>query len=363
LFFKSLAILVGIAKQLPMVILSLLIAVAICMLFPSGIAEAPRRFLSVGDLHGDFAHATQLFQSLGVMDNNGHWSGGSSVLVQTGDVVDRGNHAKEIYELLFRLQDEAPQSGGEVILLLGNHELMNMQGDFRYSTPEDTAAFGGSIRKRTEAFGPNGWPGSRLRERNQVLAVVGARHNLDVPVLYAHAGVLPSVAASVHDASGQSVEDAFNAAVRAHLVNKSQGEISNDNTLFFGDSGPLWTRRLALDTDEDVCSDLAATLSIFGAARMIVGHTAQGDGRVHHRCDGQLVLADTLISDAYTGESHPSAVEVLPSGDALALYPVRGTQEALPKVGDGKPAAQTRSGFLVQSEKRSFVARDAAHEI
>merc|ERR1712146_527316 len=148
--------------------------------------------------------------------------------------------------------------------------------------------------------------------------------------LYVHAGLLPEVA----QAAGPTPE-AFNRAVMGHLANKSTADVRSDMTQFFHDDGPFWTRRLALGSDvipvfttklTHVCSELDATLTFFGASRMVVGHTAQDDGKVHHRCDGRLVLADTLISDAYTGESHPSAVEVLPSGEAFAMYPAKNSQ-------------------------------------
>jgi hypothetical protein len=310
-----------------------------CGAQPANADEPVRRFLSIGDLHGDFKHSFELLKSLGVMDADGHWAGGRSVLVQTGDVVDRGDNAKELYEMLFRLQDEAPKSGGEVVLLLGNHELMNMMGDFRYATPKDIMMLGGSPMGRAQAFGPLGWPGQRLRERNQVVSVIGKEHGLDEPVLYVHAGLLPAVA----ELSAPTSE-AFNSLFKTSLFNRTAQEMPNDFALFslLGGDGPFWTRRLATDNDEGVCSELASTLSRFGASRMVVGHTPQIDGRIHHRCDGRLVLADTLISDAYTGVSNPSAVEVLPSGQAFAVYPVLGGLRCveLPKVGSSpQPAA------------------------
>merc|ERR1719253_98135 len=64
------------------------------------------------------------------MDESGAWTGGGSVLIQTGDVADRGPQELDVYKALFRLQDEAPASGGKVIILLGNHELLNLQGDY-----------------------------------------------------------------------------------------------------------------------------------------------------------------------------------------------------------------------------------------
>ena len=45
----------------------------------------------MGDLHGDVDHALQALRLCGVVDVLGRWSGGSATVVQTGDVLDRGN--------------------------------------------------------------------------------------------------------------------------------------------------------------------------------------------------------------------------------------------------------------------------------
>ena len=85
---------------------------------------------SIADLHGDYIAAIKSLQLAGLLgDDQRTWTGGRNVLVQTGDVVDRGENSREIYELLFHLQDEAEKVGGQVILLLGNHELMRLVGD------------------------------------------------------------------------------------------------------------------------------------------------------------------------------------------------------------------------------------------
>ena len=52
--------------------------------------------------------------------------------MQLGDVFDRGNASIPLMETLWRLRDEAATAGGELKLLLGNHELMNMQGESSY---------------------------------------------------------------------------------------------------------------------------------------------------------------------------------------------------------------------------------------
>ena len=71
----------------------------------------------------------------GVADRAGHWAGGTKTLVQLGDVTDRGPDSLKIVRSLRQLQAEARQAGGRVIVVLGNHEAMNLLGDNRYTTP------------------------------------------------------------------------------------------------------------------------------------------------------------------------------------------------------------------------------------
>lgn len=302
-----------------------------------------RRILSVADLHGDFRQTSGILRNLGLMDEAGGWAGGRDVLIQTGDIADRGQEELDVYKALFRLQDEAPASGGEVIILLGNHELMNLQGDYQFASKQTNISLGGSSANRTEVFSPSGWLGRRLRQRGQLVARIGEAYGFTHPVVYTHAGILPAYAAEVDrrleglgvDDAGQQAADALNAAVRQRLVDRTWEELSADNATHFSDAGPLWTRRLAKPFDVDVCVELEQSLRVFGATRMVVGHTPQSNGKVNHRCQGRLVLADTVISSAYHGGGHPSAVEVSPEGEAYALYP--GTvdaraREVLPRV-------------------------------
>lgn len=95
-----------------------------------------KRVVAIGDLHGDLAKARRSLELGGVLDtrNGDCWCGGDSIVVQVGDVLDRGDEELAILELFGRLQEEAAEEGGAVFLLNGNHEIMNVAGDFRYVT-------------------------------------------------------------------------------------------------------------------------------------------------------------------------------------------------------------------------------------
>ncbi|MGD0696716.1 MAG: metallophosphoesterase [Terriglobia bacterium] len=117
-------------------------------------AAAQVRVVAVGDLHGAYPEFVAILQRVGLVGANRQWIGGSSVLVQAGDVIDRGNGSRQCLELLMDLERQAPKQNGRVIPLLGNHEVMNLMGDLRYVVPEDYRAFATdeSEKRREEAY-------------------------------------------------------------------------------------------------------------------------------------------------------------------------------------------------------------------
>lgn len=87
---------------------------------------AADRIVAVGDIHGSFDGLTAILQEVGLIDEDRHWSGGSSIFVQTGDYLDRGEGIREVLDFLMELGEQADRGGGKVIVLLGNHETMNI---------------------------------------------------------------------------------------------------------------------------------------------------------------------------------------------------------------------------------------------
>jgi hypothetical protein len=108
---------------------------------PAPAAQDSRRIVAIADIHGALGNFTAIMQEVGLLDDDLHWSGGDAILVQTGDILDRGPDVRAALDLLMRLQEEAPRAGGEVIVALGNHEAMNLVGHWRDTTPDDSAAF------------------------------------------------------------------------------------------------------------------------------------------------------------------------------------------------------------------------------
>ncbi len=102
---------------------------------------ASQRIVAIADVHGAYQEFLGILQRTGLIDTNHKWAGGATIFVQVGDVPDRGPETRKALDLLMELEREAPAQGGKVIPLLGNHEVMLMMGDLRYTTPADFQSF------------------------------------------------------------------------------------------------------------------------------------------------------------------------------------------------------------------------------
>ena len=116
--------------------------------------KPPELLIAIGDVHGDFDDFCLLLKKVGLIDAQHHWTGDNAALVQTGDLIDRGPQGREAMDLLMGLEKEAAKTGGQVVALLGNHEVMNLLGDLRYVTPQNYASFADhqSEKRRSAAY-------------------------------------------------------------------------------------------------------------------------------------------------------------------------------------------------------------------
>ncbi len=121
---------------------------------PAEVRSGPGRVVAIGDVHGAGGRLRTILRQAGLVDDALDWSGGTATLVQTGDVTDRGPQVREVMDLLMRLEAGAREAGGDVRVLLGNHEMMNLMGDLRDVTPEIFATFASddAERRREDAW-------------------------------------------------------------------------------------------------------------------------------------------------------------------------------------------------------------------
>jgi hypothetical protein len=283
-------------------------------------AEGPPPVIAVGDLHGDYEAFAAILGEAGLIDKRGKWTGGNAILVQLGDVPDRGPDTKKIIEHLMKLEKAAKRKGGRVEALIGNHEAMNVTGDLRYVTPEEFAAFATRKSKKTREtyFKANAVSLAEFyRKKDPAMTdeAVKAAFEKDVPLGYlehraqwnpkgefgafvaAHDAVIKIgdtlfVHGGISAATAAMTIEEINAKVRAALI-AGGGPILED------ESGPLWHRALATESPEGE-ADLVAALSAYGVTRIVIGHTPQIAG-VKALYGGRVIAADTGASKAYGG--------------------------------------------------------------
>lgn len=273
--------------------------------------SSPERVVAVGDLHGDLEATRKVLRLAGAIDDKDAWVGGKLVLVQTGDQIDRGDDDRKILDLFDRLADEAKKAGGEVVALVGNHEVMNAQFDFRYVTPGAFDAFEGVTTQRSEvapvlarldraqhgraaAFAPGDNYAARL-SRRPVMARVGDS-------VFVHGGILPK-----HVRHGL---DRINDETRAWLA----GEAKEPPKALVAEDGPIWTRAYSAAPGREECAMLDEALSSLNAKRMVMGHTPQKPG-IQPACDGKAWRIDVGLARFYGGPVQ--ALEI--KGDAVRV--------------------------------------------
>jgi hypothetical protein len=265
---------------------------------------AAARVVALGDVHGDLAATRAALRLGGLIDDGDRWIGGDAVLVQTGDVLDRGSDEQAIIDLLLALQEQARAAGGAVHLLNGNHELMNVEGDFRYVTPGGFRDFDDAPgidlgdpklarapaeqRARLAAFLPGGAYAKKLAS-HPVVVVVG-------DTVFAHGGVLPTYVPEI---------DRMNREVQAWLLGGGRAGARVVKTV----DGPVWSRHYSDEPDAADCALAAKTLAELGVKRMVVGHTVQPT--IRPACDEQVWRVDVGMSAAYGGK--PEVLEITAS--------------------------------------------------
>ena len=319
-------------------------------------AQQSGRIVAVGDLHGDYSAWRDIARAAGIVSAKGRWIGGETTLVQTGDIADRGPKTLAIIRDIRRLEREARAAGGRVIVLVGNHEAMNVIGDLRYVTPEEFAAFAdrGSAgrreslyqRRRAEiegaaratpassdlkpedikaawlretplgwvehrlAWSPSGYIGRWVASSPAVVQIGGT--------IFVHGGL----SAEYAQLSLDHINDQVRTAIRA--ADQSPTAIISDPL------GPLWYRglisrsptvvepRVLAPGRPAIDAELDAVLRVHGAKRLVVGHTPNSAGIVVSH-GGRLIRIDSGNSAYYGGQL--SYLEI--AGDRVVPHVVR----------------------------------------
>ena len=325
--------------------------------------EDVERIVAISDIHGAYEAFVETLQHAGVIDDSLSWSGGHTHLVIVGDLLDRGPNSRDAMDLLMRLEQEAGPAGGQVHVLIGNHEAMNLIGDLRYVSRGEYAAFKGeeaaeererwfnayrSLRVSADeemdvsrqtferkypagffahrrAFAPEGKYGRWLLSK-PVIVVINE-------TAFVHGGLSPMIAdIGLQGVNGVLVGEMdtyvrqLQRLVNQQLLLPTDGNFDHAKLLtefvpssttepgvaeavadvirlnesdLHATNGPLWYRGNVLCNAVIEADRLDASLRAIGANRVVIGHTPTYGRRVLERFDGRIFEVDTGMLNYY----------------------------------------------------------------
>jgi len=306
------------------------------------------RIIAVGDVHGDYDNFITILKQpeIKIIDDALQWIGGKTHLVQIGDVMDRGNEAKRIFDLLKRLEKEAEAAGGKVHVLIGNHEelnIINRAFEFEnYVTVEQFIDFIpdeyrqrrerkirrkiGDIDSEKTNSDSNLHPEIRLFWENRLKTARQNRNSEDQTqyyegfinrygewilglnvvikinnIIFVHGGI------SLRNSKKtlKYINDRTRLELRESMyqnLGKRPSHITSRRLEFLYDANsPLWYREYAMQK-EDVFEDIVIEiLNNLEAEHMVSAHTpvAIDDAKRMSKFHKRIWIIDTSISDAY----------------------------------------------------------------
>lgn len=303
-----------------------------CTRLPNTKISAVPRIIVIGDIHGDWAALKSALKVAGVTNHHNDWTGHGTHLVQVGDLIDRGVRSSgsgdersesRILKHLLDLKAKAQDAGGDVHLLIGNHELMNVAGNFSYVSPMGMTDFDG---QRQNAFRPGGHIAKKLACNTSAVIQIGSW-------IFSHAGITSNI-------SKTYTMDDVNRHIRDHLLGNTI--LNRDHPIM----DIFWHREYG---SEDACPLVHDALSNWKARNMAIGHTVQEHG-INSICDESLWKVDIGMSDAFGGKKHIEVLEILDDGDTINI--LKGTKEMRTNEqtgGRSRPRTKRRTRAIIRN--------------
>jgi hypothetical protein len=230
--------------------------------------EHSNRIVIIGDIHGDIRRFKDILIDAKIINKNIEWIAEpkNTIVIQMGDQVDSVNRDPSLEEwevlpdiemLYFTdlLNKIALSKGGRVISLIGNHELMNVIGNFSYVSQTSL----NNNYKRQELFKPGGTLSALLSQRPLVVKIG--------KLLFCHAGLTLE---HLNILSKYNKDISYLNTIWKNFI-KNNAILIEDKEIFeniiLDMDGMLWTR------DLNDGEDLIKFKEQLGCIYMFVGHT------------------------------------------------------------------------------------------
>ncbi|MCU4176715.1 metallophosphoesterase [Carboxylicivirga sp. N1Y90] len=241
----------------------------------------------LSDIHGQYDLYIELMLANKLIDKELNWNYKDGHLVIIGDAFDRGDKVNETLWHIIKLSQQASKQGGKVHYLLGNHDVMVLNGDLRYIHDDYKLTERLLNRPYDELYGTDSWIGQWLRQQPVAIQIND--------IVFNHAGLSPELMRA-----GLSINDINTTFAESIIDNKRDSIRANpDLSLLARSKGPIWYRGYFRDTTLTTVQ-VDSVLTHFNANRIVVGHTSMD--KVEHYFDTKVIAADTSIKNGENGE-------------------------------------------------------------
>lgn len=249
------------------------------------------KMLVLSDIEANFKAFRILLQANGVIDKEFNWTFGTGHLVLVGDFFDRGNQQTQVLWLIYALEEKAKLAKGYVHFILGNHEIMNLNGDHRYVHPSYMEHAKLMNTDYLSLFGIQTELGRWLRTKN-----IAEKIN---DILFTHGGISAYVnqmalpIAKINDLS------------RPYYADTTFNYKDIKVEILYSDFGPFWYRGYYKGNPLAPMTQVDSTLELYGVNHITTGHTIIGD-HIQSRYEGKVFNTDVHHA---TGHSEALYIE------------------------------------------------------
>lgn len=264
-----------------------------CKNIPPSELPPVKRIITLGDIHGDYRALLRILYKAQIINKKKNWIARDTHLVQLGDILDRGGRyntfsdeksESKILYLLFKLIKQSKKFNSGVHIIIGNHEIMNILGDFSYTTKLGMADFNNN---RLAAFRPGGPMSQKIACNSNSIIKIGSW-------LFSHAGILPEIA-------NKYTIKQINEKIRDFILGNTK--IPEDNAIM----NLFWHRKFG---NKVRCSRVKAALEKYEVKYQVVGHTLQKNG-INSVCDNSLFRIDVGLSNAFGANRKLEYLEII----------------------------------------------------
>jgi len=264
--------------------------------------EMPEKLVAISDIEGNFTGFYSFLLANKIIDKDCNWIYGKGHLVLNGDFVDRGKQVTQVLWLIYKLDQQAKQAGGKVHYLLGNHEIMMLQGNVSYANFKYIEA-AKRISKNSNwrdamcfLYSSHSELGKWLRTKN-IIEKIGS-------TIFVHAGL------NIQHVNGKLSIEELNKTARLHygISNRNQPTGTKESLTLSSIYSPYWDRGLAMDfkhtilfflnglnTKKTTQTQVDSILNFYRGSRIVIGHSIVND--IQYDYNGTVVKIDIKHSE------------------------------------------------------------------